>query len=217
MKKFASIGITLALVSCTSLDTNRIAPGYKEAFQATMIFINGDKSSNFSFAEINKIPYASMLLSIGKGPNGLLILESKNNNKETWVSADNVRFLIENGRIVQTSGLESNLTDLMLPKEIRESPKSNLNNFSMYYSYDFPLLIGLEVVITRKNYGKQEVILTSGKKYLYLIEEKILNKQTGWKTINKFWFDDSNFVWKSEQEISPKLPVIKFEVTKKPS
>ena len=34
---------------------------------------------------------------------------------------------------------------------------------------------------------------------------------------NKYWVDDSNFVWKSIQSISPRLPKIYIEVTKKAS
>ena len=32
----------------------------------------------------------------------------------------------------------------------------------------------------------------------------------------KYWLDDSNYVWKSVQNISPKIPPISFTVTKKP-
>ena len=48
-----------------------------------------------------------------------------------------------------------------------------------------------------------------------LIEERITNSFIGWSEVNKFWVDDNNFVWKSEQFISPKLPRFSIEVTKK--
>ena len=50
-----------------------------------------------------------------------------------------------------------------------------------------------------------------------LIEEKLESKIINWNAINKYWIDESNFVWKSEQHISPRLPVFLLEVTKKPS
>ena len=52
---------------------------------------------------------------------------------------------------------------------------------------------------------------------LILIEERIENQYIGWKETNKYWVDDTNFVWKSEQFISPRLPKFIIEVTKKPS
>ena len=53
-------------------------------------------------------------------------------------------------------------------------------------------------------------------KNLRLIEEKVTSKEIAWSEINRYWVDESNFVWKSEQNISSRLPAIYFEVTKKP-
>ena len=46
--------------------------------------------------------------------------------------------------------------------------------------------------------------------------ETITNNDT-WKVINRYWIDSEGYIWKSEQNISPKLPIIRIEVTKKPS
>ena len=53
---------------------------------------------------IESIPYASMLVRIGKGPSALMILESIKNEDYTWVSADGVYLVINNGRIIETYG-----------------------------------------------------------------------------------------------------------------
>ena len=57
---------------------------------------------------IKNIPYASMLVRIGKGPEGLMILESINDDDYTWVSADGVYLVINNGKIIKTHGLNNN-------------------------------------------------------------------------------------------------------------
>ena len=115
IKKLFSFLLLILVVSCSTLDSSKIAPGYKEAFDSIKLIVFGDNSRLFSYEDINKIPYASILLKIGKGPEGLLILESENKGKSTWVSADDVRFLMQDGRITQTSGLNNNLTDLIFP------------------------------------------------------------------------------------------------------
>ena len=51
---------------------------------------------------IKNIPYASMLVRIGKGPTALMILESINEDSFTWVSADGVYLVTKNGKIVKT-------------------------------------------------------------------------------------------------------------------
>jgi len=218
------IRFTLALIlfcctnSCSSLDTNRIAPGYVEAYKAAKNAIFGYESGLISRDLVNSIPYASLSLKIGKGPKGLLILESKRKNEEVWVSADEVYLVTKNGRIISTQGLINNLTSLILPSEL-----TNLSQFDKdivykyYYSYDFPTLNNLEVEVVLEDMGIKEVTILGEKKELTLIEEHIKNTYLGWSVQNSYWIDEDGFVWKSIQNVSPKLPPISFEVTKKPS
>ena len=77
---------------CQSFNTQNIAPGYYETFKAINNAIFGYED-RIPTQLIQEIPYASMLLKIGKGPEGLLILESSNNDIHTWVSADGVYFV----------------------------------------------------------------------------------------------------------------------------
>jgi hypothetical protein len=68
-------------------------------------------------------------------------------------------------------------------------------------------------VYLQKNKNTTELLL--GNKDLKLVEERISSKEVGWFKVNKYWLDDSNFVWKSIQHVSPRLPEIHIEVTKK--
>ena len=86
-----------------------------------------------------------------------------------------------------------------------------------YYSYENPVLNLLEVKTLVTRIGVESVELITGQKDLILFEEVVENEYLGWKRLNKFWVDDSGFVWKSEQHISPKLPKFVIEITKKPS
>ncbi len=218
------IRLTLALIlfccinSCSSLDSNRIAPGYVEAYQAAKNAIFGYESELISRDLVNSIPYASLSLKIGKGPQGLLVLESKRKNEEVWVSADEVYLVTKNGRIIATRGLINNLTSLILPSELINLSKFNKDIvYKYYYSYDFPSLNNLEVEVFLEDMGIKEVTILDEKKELTLIEEHIKNSYLGWAVQNSYWIDEDGFVWKSIQNVSPKLPPISFEVTKKPS
>jgi hypothetical protein len=75
----------------------------------------------------------------------------------------------------------------------------------------------MEKVVEYKKLGKKEVSLLNGKMMLNLIEEVTFNKYLGWEVSNLYWMDDEGFIWKSEQNISPKLPTIYIEVTKNSS
>ena len=114
---------------------------------------------------IDKIPYASSALKIGKGPTGLIILEGKRGSKYTWVSADGIYIVIENGRIIQTAGLVNNLTNLVDPF----SGKNFLKEFDQqevykyYQSYDKPLLKNMELEVTIKKEAKESIDIYGNK------------------------------------------------------
>ena len=204
----------LFISACSSIDSSRIAPGYTEAFNAINTLIFGNKT-NISIEVIENIPYASALIKIGKGPEGLMILESKTKGIESWITADGVNILIKDGRIIRTFGLDNNLTTLVYPSIINLTKGSNTYNF--YYSYDEPFLNDLKVEVNRVFRGKEIVNIMGNDKGLNLREENIYSKKIRWKGKNKFWSDKDGYVRKSQQYISPKLPVFQIEVTKKPS
>ena len=115
-KKFLvlSLTVTMFLTYGCSLIPNNIAPGYPESYQAIKNVIFGFPDNEISPSLVNNIPYASMLLKIGKGPSGLLILESKSTDgRYTWLSADGVYIVTKEGRIVSTAGLPNNLINLL--------------------------------------------------------------------------------------------------------
>ena len=218
MKEFKNTIFTLVLIcsSCASINKENIAPGYVEAFKTVNSLIFGAKNENLTPELIDNIPYASSTLTIGSAAPGLIILESTVGNFDTWVSADKVFLVIENGRIIRTSGINNNLTYFASPLK-GDLISADSSKFNYYYSYDKPFLVDLKVDVEVRLIGRQFVSLINQEIELTLIEEHISNDYLGWNAVNKFWIDEANFVWKSEQNISPKLPVFKIEVTKKPA
>jgi hypothetical protein len=72
--------------------------------------------------------------------------------------------------------------------------------------------------ITLKKLGTEEVVILDTKYSLVKLQETVENSYLGWKAINFYWIDKSDyFVWRSLQSISPLLPIINYEVTKKPT
>ena len=219
VKTLVKVFFVIIISGCSSINLNdRIAPGYSEAILSINRAIFGYKSDVISKELIYEIPYASMTTQIGKGPTGLMILESIKGKKELWISGDEVYFTIVNGRIVSTSGLENNLSNLEISDQINDLSKLNSSlKYKHYYSFDNPEVYYLEVEVSYKNLGLQIVNLFDRKMKLTLVEESLHNKYLGWKVKNRFWYDSKGFIWKSEQHLSPKLPLIQIEVTKKPS
>jgi hypothetical protein len=208
---------SLFVASCASISS--VAPGYVEAFKTIKGLIVGYENELITPDLIKNIPYASSILKIGKGASGLIILESKEKEQETWVSSDGVYLVFKEGRIVKTSGFFNNLINFKSVETNFASLMDTNESESLvyYYSYDDPELIDMRVQASRRFVTKEKVQLIDREEELNLIEEQIVNHYIGWEVTNKFWIDDDMFVWKSEQYISPKLPKFYTEVTKKPA
>ena len=202
------------------MNSDRIAPSFNMAFEAFQGLLFGYPDPLITRETINGIPYASALLKIGKGSNGLIILESVSGNQYTWVSRDKVFLVTVGGRIQKTVGLPNNLTDLRSLKQtfedLIEEPNGVYNYFA-YYSYEQPNLTDLKVNVSLVNKGTQEVEILGEVRNLILFEEKISNDVIRWSETNLYWVDPKDyFVWKSVQHISPKLPAFKLQITKRP-
>ena len=218
---FFYLSLLLLLPSCVSITGEKLAPSYTYAYKVIKNALIGYPDLNITREIVENIPYASGLLKIGKGTQGLVILESIEHNNYLWVSKDKVYIVTKDGRIERSLGLLNNLTKISSIdqsfKDVLTKPNPVTEYYS-YYSFEEPLLFDLKVTISIKNKGIQEIEILGEKKKLVLIEESISSELIGWKENNKFWVDPNDyFVWKSEQNISPKLPKFIFQVTKKPA
>ncbi len=215
MKIKIKLSLLLILSSCATIDTNNIAPGYVEAFSSIKQIILGYEE-NIKPEIISNIPYASMLVKIGRGPTALMILEKINEDEYTWVSSDGVYLVIKNGKIIKTFGLSNNLQEKLTTFKTWKRDSIHAKDFISYYSFNQPELNNLKVNSSFYFQEIERVELIFGQKDLKLIEEYIESDEVGWFATNKYWIDRDDYVWKSVQYVSPRLPAFYIEVTKKP-
>lgn len=178
-----------------------------------------DDPDNFNRDLINNIPYASSLISFGSSSESLIILQSTNRNHNYWVSADNIIFKEKNGRLIGTIGLPNDLRDVERPDfSFEEIINQGKTEHYSYYSFKKPTLNNLKVHSSFKIIGPEQISILERDFNLILVEEDLFSDQVNWDAKNRYWVDpESYFVWMSEQHISPKLPVIKLQITKRPS
>ena len=216
--KFCTVLYCFFIISCAQ-NPNLVSSSY-----LTIFSLVGDslfeKENGISPEVIESIPYASSLINFKKSPKSLIILQSKQKDTYTWVSSDNRHFLTKDGRVVGTMGLPNDLYKINRPnisfKEMLN--KVGLMNYVAYYSFKKPSLNNLRVEITVKVIGNKKINIFREEKDLILVEERLFSKKINWKRTNRFWIDPKTyFVWKSEQNISPKLPMLTVEITKKPA
>ena len=212
------------LNGCSSIPSNiggTIGGSFSNAYKAISSLISGYEDYPITRELVDQIPYASLRMKIGKGPAGLLILESKKGDEYTWVSADNVYIVTKWGRIIRAQGLTNNLTDIysLEPsfKEILQSSDLTGENFR-YITLDNPQAFDIRVKVSYTKIGSEGVSILDRTRQLILIEEKIENAYIKWRHTNKYWVDqETGFVMQSFQVIAPNLPPILIQITKKPS
>ena len=113
INRVAKIFCLLFLISSCSRDLY-ISQSYSVAFSNIIKEFYGDES--FITQElVNSIPYASSSISF-EGKESLIILESINDGKYIWVSADNKTFFTQNGRVISTIGLLNDLYKIEMPE-----------------------------------------------------------------------------------------------------
>ena len=86
-KRIYVLIFSLFTVSCASISQN-VAPGYVEAIKTIKGLIVGYENELITPTLVKNIPYASSILRIGKGAPGLIILENKGKEKDTFNSFD---------------------------------------------------------------------------------------------------------------------------------
>lgn len=211
--------LSLFLLSCSALSPN-VAGNFSQTYKAVKALIYGYEDYPITKDLIDQIPYASLRMKIGKGPAGLLILESINNNEYTWVSADNIFITTKGGRIIRAQGMNNNLINFFSSEPSFKEVLSQdylLEEFR-YITLDNPEVVDLKLRISYKKLATEKIVILNQEKELVLIEENIENSYIRWRHTNKYWVDqETGFVWQSLQEIAPNIPPILIQVTKKPS
>ena len=209
----------LSLIGCSSIPDN-VAGSWRYSFETFKSAIFGFEDFPITRELIDNIPYASIRLKIGKGPAGLLILETKERKKNTWLSADQVTIVEREGKIIRTLGLTNNLTSIR-PQSVNHVELVKNKDSPIYKSFislDNPEVFELELKVKVLNKGLEEIEIVDKKHSLiHFIEEKE-NRYLRWKSKDHYWVDpEDGFVWKSIQNIAPNIPPILIEVTKKPA
>ena len=205
---------------CSAIPEN-VAGNFKVAINAFNALVFGYEDFPISRELIEQIPYASIRMKIGKGPAGLLILESINNEDEyTWTSADGIFITTKSGRIIAAQGLPNNLNyfNSSEPTFLQIIKEETTEGYYRYITLDNPEVFDMRIKVNYKIIGLTKISIFNNEIEVLEIQEDISNKYIRWEYSNKYWVDpETGFVWESDQMIAPNIPHISIQVTKKPS
>ena len=162
---------------------------------------------------IDKIPYDTMQVSIGRSENTLIVLEEVIGESLKWTSSNLVKIYTKNGFIYRLTGLGNELENIELDKNHPFAENSfqhiDLLTTTSFYTFDNPKLFRLPIK-SSIYFLRDEIIEILGRKlktkvYKESVEQNLIN----WSFDNLYWIDERGKLIKSVQHVTPKHPPVK--------
>ena len=176
---------------------------------------------DLSIEQINKVPYASMQVRLGRAPNVLVVLEEDRQGLLKWTSSNQIKIYTKNGKIIRLTGTENELDlldigsnhPLLNPDLLNSDLDMSLTTF---YNFRNPNLYNLPVKIEFKYLGEEELMIMGQEVETLLFEETSRKNDIFWEFTNLYWIDKKDkSVLKSIQSFTPKNPKLFFTITRK--
>ena len=207
------LAATFALAGCSVLGRG----DFKSFYELSKKVWNGDTQS-ITLEQASAVPYASMGIRLGGGPQAMIVLASDTSGQSLWTSAAKIAITTKDGRIVRTGGLEKNLGGLAPLSDGRD--KDGVG--TVRWQADFPDLVFFSVPITcqDRSAGGETIIILGSNIRTRRIEESCVSeyRNLDWSFHNTYWLDPSNgLVWRSVQHIHPGFDTIETEILRAPA
>tara|TARA_A200000113_G_scaffold211970_1_gene213106 strand:- start:536 stop:1168 length:633 start_codon:yes stop_codon:yes gene_type:complete len=200
-----------------------ISCGHVGIYEELAVGIKNILSSpkDLTLDEINKVPYASMQVRLGRTPNVLVVLEEDRQGVLKWTTSNQIKIYTKNGKIVRLTGTENILERVDLDPKYPLLNKQILNedlNVSLisFYSFKNPNLYDLPVRSEFKFIKNEKINILNQEVDTLLFEEISQKNDIYWSFKNYYWVDKKEkIVIKSIQNFTPKNPKLFFSITRK--
>lgn len=166
----------------------------------------------------DKLPYASVAVSMKNARRALLVLAKAEADELHWVSSDRGVLVTRNGRLVRTVGLPENLarTDFVggdffendaLP---RSDPSSARRMVDLLPGNRY----GMVVESTLVRAQEERIRIGRHEHDTVRFAEHCVAPQLSWEFTNAYWIDGRGMIWRSIQHVTPGLGPVEIEITK---
>jgi hypothetical protein len=199
------IRIFLALFLISSCGNLPIS--YIQNFSSVNSAIFGFPDMEITEVEYDEYEYSFIKVRFGRGPVSILILAYVEDNVYEWSGLDDVSIYTLNGRVIKTSGLQSNI-EIISPTV--KSPSAAIDYYESINLYNPDLY---SVTLNSSVASNPDTFTKFGTRVNALrVREDVEVELINWKRSNYYYYNqDSKFVEKTKQHIHPRLPVIHIE------
>ena len=161
-------------------------------------------------------------LQIGGGARRVLTLSEAQGGRRTWTSASHIAVTTENGRILATAGLPSNvsatvfrasdpLAGLAQGRRLAGTKSERMMDFRDRSLFSVP------VTCTFRPRGRAAIQIPGQIIATLRFDEDCRSPSIGWSFTNSYWVGARGIVWKSVQTVSPDGETISVELLRPPS
>ena len=176
-------------------------------------------NKDISQEEINRIPYASLQMKIGRSPFSLIVLEEDLGNSLKWTSSNLIKIYTKNGKIIKFSGIDNELVSLQMdpnnPLLTGTLTNSTDEDLTAFYTFRNPDLFDMPIKSNFKFLSEEEIIFLGEKILVNKFIEKSYENLIRWNFENLYWINPvNNEVIKSIQNITPKNPRVEYKITR---
>jgi hypothetical protein len=186
--------------------------------QSLGVFSGG---SSIALSEVASVPFASLGVRIGSGPQVLLVLASRSGPSTLWTSASHIALEISSGRILRTAGLAQNLSATIVSSpDPLDAGLQNLHapaRATRTLDFADRNIFGnsVESIVTPAGPAAIDV-LGSRVACLHVLERGSC-AALGWTFTNEYWVGAKDgVVWRSLQFIHPDLDVVEVALFRPP-
>ena len=207
----------LALWLCACSSNN--STDWEQAYKAVQAAFDSSASA-VTLQQAAAVPYASMGVRIDGGPEQMVVLAGGQTGPLLWTSAARIALETQNGRIIRTSGLPSNLgtTTFSTPDPLA-TIEASPSPAEYRRTVDLPdqNIYSVALDCTMQAAGRETIKILGQDIPTLRVEEHCRSGRLDWDFTNEFWLGESSgFVWRSRQYIHPKLGAIDTEILRPP-
>ena len=166
------------------------------------------------------MPYASMGVRLGTGPQIMIILAGDAGGQQLWTSAAKIAMTTQNGRIVRTAGFGHDLGGYYVWRCLRRGEWFAAQTRALASRFPGSQTVFRSDPVPGQAEAGEETIAILGKDIRTLrIDESCSSQssQLDWSFENTYWVDPANgLVWRSIQHVHPQLDAIETEILRPP-
>jgi hypothetical protein len=214
------LAVTLATIFLAACSSEGSGSDFGQIFQYSRGAFD-HPSSDVTLDQAKAVPYASLGVKIGDGPQAMLVLADGTGPELSWTSASHVSLITRDGRIIGSAGFEHNLSgfqsrtagDPISPADALQGPISeklmvDLSDLRLY---------SLPVSCVASVNGTEEISILGTSIHTVHVQENCEAQKANWNFTNNYWIDpETHLVWRSQQTIHPRLEPITIDILRPP-